>query len=76
VSTHMFDAVCVCSGWAVQLESMKPVMKAPGHERLKLKHDILHSSFPFKLNLRHYAAATWRRPTCCPCPAGAYTRPR
>jgi hypothetical protein len=33
---------------------MKPTLKAPGIERLKLRCDEPLSKFAFKLNLRHY----------------------
>jgi len=33
---------------------MKCKFKAPGSERLKLKHDNLHSMFVFEFNLRQY----------------------
>jgi len=33
---------------------MKPKLKAPGTERLKLKHDNLPSKLAFKFNLRRY----------------------
>jgi len=33
---------------------MKPTLKAPGTERLKLKYDIMLSSFAFNFNLRRY----------------------
>jgi hypothetical protein len=33
---------------------MKPVLKAPGTERLKQKYDELLSKFAFKFNLRRY----------------------
>jgi hypothetical protein len=36
---------------------MKPTLKAPGTERLKLNCDILLSMSPFKLNLRRYDSA-------------------
>jgi len=41
-------------GEAVQVEPMKPMLKAPGTKRLKLKYDILLSSFAFNFNLRRY----------------------
>jgi hypothetical protein len=34
---------------------MKPTLKAPGSERLKLKYDDLLSNFAFNCNLRHYS---------------------
>jgi len=33
---------------------MKPMLKPPGTERLKLKYDELLSSFAFKFHLRRY----------------------
>jgi hypothetical protein len=42
------------AGTAVQVEPMKPKLKAPGTERLKLKHDNLPSKLAFKFNLRRY----------------------
>jgi hypothetical protein len=33
---------------------MNPTFKPPGTKRLKLKCDILVSTFRFKFNLRHY----------------------
>jgi len=64
-------------GRAVQVDPIKPTLKAPGTERSKLKCDGLHSTFAFKFNLRRYtSAAQWAAP---PMPsaaaAGAYTRP-
>jgi len=34
---------------------MKPTLKAPGSERLKLEHEKLHSNFAFNFNLRRYS---------------------
>jgi hypothetical protein len=39
---------------AVQVDPMKPVLKASGTTRLKLKHGELLSSFAFISNLRRY----------------------
>ena len=39
---------------AVQVEPMKPVMKAPGTKRLKLKYVTLLSNSAFDFNLRCY----------------------
>ena len=39
---------------AVQVDPMKPTLKAPGAKRLKLTYDELRSSFAFKLNVRRY----------------------
>jgi len=38
----------------VQVDPIKPRLKAPGYGRLKLKYDNLLSSFAFKFNLRRY----------------------
>jgi hypothetical protein len=42
------------SGIAVKVDPIKPTLKAPGTERLKLKHEELLSNFGFKFNLRRY----------------------
>jgi len=42
---------------------MKPALKAPGTERLKLKHDEPLSNFAFKFNLRRYSMELWREDT-------------
>ena len=47
-------------GRAVQVEPIKPKLKPPGAERLKLKCDILLTIFAFKFNLRRYTWACWR----------------
>jgi hypothetical protein len=39
----------------VQVEPMKPVLKAPGTKRLKLTYDGLFSNVAFNINLRRYA---------------------
>jgi len=41
-------------GEAVQVEPIKPWLKAPGNKRLKLKYDKLLSSVAFNWNLRRY----------------------
>ena len=41
-------------GKAVQIDPMKPSLKAHGTKRLQLKFDILLSNFAFKFNLRRY----------------------
>ena len=38
----------------MQVEPIKPMLKAPGNKRLKLKYNILLSSVAFNVNLRHY----------------------
>jgi hypothetical protein len=40
----------------VQVDPIKPTLKAPGAERLKLKCDILLSTVAFKVNLRRYTS--------------------
>jgi hypothetical protein len=42
-------------GRAVQVDPIKPTLKAPGTKRLKLKCHKLLSSFAFKFNLRRYS---------------------
>ena len=41
-------------GRAVQVDPIKPTLKAPGTKRLKLKYNVLLSTFAFKFNLRRY----------------------
>ena len=41
-------------GKAVQVDPIKPALKALGSERLKLKCDDLRSNFAFKFDLRRY----------------------
>ena len=38
----------------MQVDPIKPALKAPGTERLKLEYDELLSSSAFQLNLRRY----------------------
>ena len=70
---HGLDAA-LGLGRAVQVEPMKPKLKAPGTNRLKLNSDTLLSSFAFNFNLRRYSWAL--RTTSSNSSAGAYTRPR
>ena len=42
-------------GRAVQVDPMKPTMKAPGAKRLKLNSYEMHSNFAFNFNLRPYS---------------------
>jgi hypothetical protein len=37
---------------------MKPMLKAPGTQRLKLRYDETPFNFAFKLNLRRYTAGS------------------
>ena len=39
---------------AVQVDPIRPTLKAPGTKRLKLKYDEPVSNFAFKFNLRRY----------------------
>ena len=43
-------------GRALQVDPMKPTLKAPGSKRSKLKYDKLLSSFAYNLKLRRYGA--------------------
>jgi len=49
---HVADGVP--NGRAVQVDPIKPTLKAPGTKRLKVKHYKLLSSFAFKFKLRRY----------------------
>ena len=45
---------------AVQIDPIKPTLKAPGTKRLKLNYDEPLSNFAFKFNLRrHNTAMQW-----------------
>ena len=55
-------------GRAVQVDPIKPTLKASGTKRLKLTHVKLLSSFAFKFNLRRYTTA--------PAPPGGTLAPR
>ena len=46
-------------GETVQVYPIKPMLKAPGTKRLKLKCDEMPSNIAFKFNLRRYI---WARP--------------
>ena len=39
---------------AVQVDPIKPTLKAPGTKRLKLKYDEVLSNFAFRFHLRRY----------------------
>jgi hypothetical protein len=58
---------------------MKPKLRPPGTKRLKVKCDILLSTFALKLNLRRYKQAEGMAFYRVIAPyikkAGAYTRP-
>jgi len=64
------DALCTdtltaaadqAQGRVVQVDPIKPVLKAPGSQRLRLRCDILLSNYAFKFNLRRYSKAIKRR---------------
>ena len=44
----------------VQVDRIKPTLKAPATKRLKLKYDQPLSNFAFHFNLRHHNAALAR----------------
>jgi len=46
----------------VQIDPIKPTLKAPGSKRLKLNCDELLSSFAFKFNVRRYTSVGDRIP--------------
>ena len=45
-------------GKPVQVDPIKPTLKAPGIKRLKLKHDKPLSNVAFKFNLHRYTSAS------------------
>jgi len=47
-------------GGAVHVEPMKPMLKAPGIKRLKLKYDWPLSKIAFNFNLRRYTSTPRR----------------
>jgi hypothetical protein len=53
----------------VQVDPIKPTLKAPGTTRLKVKYDERLSNFAFKFNLRRYNEAVLV-PAACPHQAG------
>jgi len=53
-------------GMAVQVDPIKPTLKASGTKRLKLKHCKLLSSFAFKFNLRRCSSVCSWRARCSP----------
>ena len=44
----------------MQVDPLKPTLKAPGTKHLKLKYDKRLLSFAFKFNLRRYSQAQER----------------
>jgi hypothetical protein len=55
-------------GRAARVDPIQPTLKAPGIQRLRLKHDIPLSSIAFKVNLRRYNLCRCRceRRSCRP----------
>jgi hypothetical protein len=51
-------------GEAVHVDPLKPTLKAPGPERLKLERGELLSNFAFKFKLRRYTWVSAPRWTC------------
>jgi hypothetical protein len=49
-------------GKAVQVDLVKPTLKAPGDKRLKPEHKKLRSNFAFNCNLRHRISGCWIPP--------------
>jgi len=60
-------------GRAVQVDPIKPTLKAPGSERLILKYDQLLSTFAFKSNSRHYTWGAWGVSQAWPSPCSFFT---
>ena len=48
----------------MQVDPIKPTLKAPGTKRLKLGYDKLLSNFAFEFNLRAATPRFWRRESC------------
>jgi len=64
------------NGRAAQVDPMRPVLKAPGTKRLKLKCDILLSTSAFKFKLRrHTTAPAWTPPPSSRRPSPATRTP-
>jgi len=51
-------------GRAVQVDPIKPTLKAPGTKRLKLKYDEQLSNFAFNFNLRCYSSDCFEGRAC------------
>jgi hypothetical protein len=64
----------VVHGRVVQVDPVKPTLKATGYERLKLNCDDLLSSFAFKFDLRRYSTVVESLPLNAYV-AGDYTPP-
>ena len=55
-------AAAAAQGRAVQVDPVKPKLKAPGTKRFKLTYHGQLSDFAFKFNLRRFTKATGLRP--------------
>jgi hypothetical protein len=55
LSDRVQAETCIALGRALQVEPMKPMLKAPGTKRSKLKHDEPPAKFAFNSNLRRYS---------------------
>ena len=84
LSDYLVDTI---QGRAVQVDPIKPALKAPGIQRLKLTYDDPLSNIAFKFNLRRFTKAPPRLgtsqsrsspsssfPSSATPRAGAYTR--
>ena len=55
------DLISLAQGRAVQVDPIKPTLKALGAEHMKPKYDDRLSNFAFNFNLRRYTKAIRRR---------------
>ena len=66
------------NGEAVKVDPIKPTLKAPGTNPLKLQYDEPLSNFAFKFNLHRYTTgggATWpSAPSCATAPWSSWRR--
>jgi hypothetical protein len=60
-STARRAPLLTCRGGALQVDPVKPTLKAPGSERLKVKSDVLLSNVAFNFNSHRYTAADHSR---------------
>jgi hypothetical protein len=51
--------IAIGNGEAVQVDPIKPTLKPPGTNRLKLGYDEPPSNFAFNVKLRRYTMGTW-----------------
>jgi hypothetical protein len=49
----------------VQVDPIKPTLKAPGTKRLKLNYEVPLSNFAFKSNVRLYIKSAALAELCC-----------